>query len=141
MSNLDNSLVRWEKYSPVALGFMDTFARLDALASNGTNFPPYNIIAVSDDEQRLELGLSGYNKEDLEVSVENKVLTIRYVSDTKEENVQYIHRGLAKRNFARSWELGKYAEVGEPTFRDGLLSVPVRVNIPDAQRRRLLPIS
>lgn len=141
MSNLENSLVRWERYAPISLGFGDTFARLDALASNGTNFPPYNIVKVSEDEQRLELGLSGYKKEDLEVSVENKVLTISYFSDAKEEHVQYLHRGLAKRNFTKSWELGKYAEVGEPTFRDGLLSVPVRVNIPEAQKRRILPVS
>ncbi|MEL0190574.1 MAG: Hsp20 family protein [Candidatus Poseidoniales archaeon] len=136
-----NNLLRWEKYAPVSLGLEETFARLDALASNGTNYPPYDIVKISEEEQHLVLALAGYSKEDLEVSVENKVLTIRSISDTTDDSVQYLHRGIAKRNFTRSWELGKYAEVGTPQFLNGLLSVPVKVEVPEAQKRRLLPVS
>ncbi len=139
-----NAPVRWEEhFAPFSIGLGDMFRQLDAYADNGTAFPPYNIRVVSDTEQVLELALAGYDKEQLSVAVEKGTLTISANKKEGEEEpiATYTHRGVAQRTFARNWKLGPDAEVGRVTFTNGLLSVAIAVQVPEAQKRRLLPIS
>jgi molecular chaperone IbpA len=139
--NQMNALTRWERYAPVSLGIEDMFRRLDTLVdSTATNYPPYNIVKVSDTEQNLEIALAGIAKEDIEVSVEQQVLSVR----TKEPNVdtrEFIHKGVATRTFAKNWQLGDTAVVDEPRYENGMLIIPIRLVIPEAQQRKVLPIS
>ena len=136
-----NALTRWERYAPVSLGVEEMFRRLDTLVdSTATNYPPYNIVKVSDTEQNLEIALAGIAKEDIEVSVEQQVLSVR----TKEPNVdtrEFIHKGVATRTFAKNWQLGDTAVVDEPRYENGMLIIPIRLVIPEAQQRKVLPIS
>ena len=136
-----NNLTRWERYAPVSLGIEDMFRRLDTLVdSTATSYPPYNIVKVSDTEQNLEIALAGIAKEDIEVSVERGVLSVKTVApnvDTRE----YVHKGVATRTFAKNWQLGDTAVVDEPRFENGMLIIPVRLEIPEAQQRKVLPIS
>ncbi len=138
-----NSPVRWETYNAHSLGMEQVFRQLDAFSDNGTAFPPYNILAVSETETLLELALAGYDKSQLSVAVEKGTLTISANKKEGEEEPSgtYTHQGVARRTFVRQWKLGPDAEVGEVTFTNGLLSVPIAVQVPEAQKRRLLPIS
>ena len=136
--------VRWEEYRPFGLGLEQMFRQLDAYADNGTSaFPPYNIRKVSDSESVLELALAGYDKEQLEVAVERGTLTISARKKEKEEEISgtYTHRGVASRTFARNWKLGENATIGDVTFVNGLLTVPVLIEVPESQQRKLLPIT
>ena len=136
-----NALTRWERYAPVSLGVEEMFRRLDTLVdSTATNYPPYNIIQVSETEQNLEIALAGIAKEDIEVSVERGVLTVKTV-EPKVDTREYVHKGVATRTFAKNWQLGDTAVVDEPRYENGMLIVPVRLEIPEAQQRRVLPIS
>lgn len=136
-----NPLTRWERYAPVTLGIEDMFKRLDALAdSNATNYPPYNIIKVDDNTQELHIALAGIPRDDIEVSVEQNVLTVSTVSP-KMDSRQYIHKGIAARTFARNWQLSDIAVVDEPRYSDGMLIIPIRMEIPETQKRKVLPIS
>ena len=133
-------LVRWEKYSPFSLGLEDTFRTLDKIADAGTNYPVYNIVKLNETEQRLDIALAGYDRDDVEVSVERNVLTVSVQKETTvEEN--YLHRGIAKRNFTKSWQLGENTLVGTPSLVNGILSISVSLNIPEELKRKVLPIS
>ena len=136
-----NNLTRWERYAPFSLGVEDMFARLDALADNNAgNYPPYNIVRVDEHSQELHIALAGISKEDISVAVERGVLTVSTTSP-KADTRQYIHRGIAARTFARNWQLGDNAEVGEPKYENGMLMIPVSLKVPEAQKRRELPIT
>ena len=136
-----NSLARWETYSPVSLGMGDLFNRLDALTdSAATNYPPYNIIKVSDTVQQLEIALAGFTRDEIEVAVERNVLTVS-TKKAKEDGREYTHKGLARRTFARNWQLSDDTVVENVTYQDGLLTLDVRKEIPVEQQRKLLPIS
>ena len=136
-----NSLARWETYSPVSLGMGDLFNRLDALTdSAATNYPPYNIVKVSDTVQQLEIALAGFTREEIEVAVERNVLTVS-TSKAKEDGREYTHKGLARRTFARNWQLSDDTVVENVTYQDGLLTLDVRKEIPVEQQRKLLPIA
>lgn len=138
---MNNALTRWERYAPVSFGIEDMFKRLDTLAdSAAVNYPPYNIIKLDDTSQELQIALAGFSKEDIEVSVERGVLavTAKHTSDGVGE---YVHKGIAMRNVARNWQLGENTIVDEPKFIDGMLYITVRQEVPEEQRRRVLPIS
>ena len=135
-----NALTRWERYSPVGIGLEDMFRRLDTFADTAaTNYPPYNIVRVDNETQELQIALAGFKREDIEVAVEKGVLTV--LANSTDDEGEFIHKGIAKRNVARNWQLGDNTEVEDPTFENGLLRIVVKVNVPEAQKRRLLPVS
>ena len=138
---MNNTLARWETYSPVSLGLGDFFNRLDAFTdSAATNYPPYNIVKVDDVTQKLEIALAGFTREEIEVAVERNVLTVS-TTKAKEDGREYTHKGLARRTFARNWQLSDDTVVENVTFVDGLLSLDVRKEVPEEQKRKLLPIA
>ena len=138
---MTSSLARWERYSPVSLGLEQMFNRLDTLTdSTAGNYPPYNIIRVSDTETELEIALAGFAKDEIEVSTETGVLTVK----TNRESVdgrEFTHRGLAQRTFAKNWQLSDDVTVDEVTYVNGLLTLRLRKEVPEAQQRKIFPIS
>ena len=136
-----NSLARWETYSPVSLGLGDLFNRLDAFTdSAATNYPPYNIVKVDDTTQQLEIALAGFSRDEIEVAVERNVLTVKTIREGTDGR-EYSYKGLAQRTFARNWQLSDDAVVGDVQYKDGLLTISIAKEIPESQKRRLLPIS
>ena len=117
------------------------FKRLDALADNPQqNYPPYNLVKLDDERQQLQLALAGFTREDIEVAVERKVLNIS-VSKTYETEGEYVHKGIAQRSFSRNWQLSDDTVVDEVTYIDGLLRVTLRREVPEENKRKVLPIS
>ena len=135
------NLARWEKYSPVGIGLESMFNRLDALTdSTATNYPPYNIVNTGEETTELEIALAGFSRDEIEVATHRGVLT---VSTRREgsDNREYTHRGLAQRTFSRNWQLGDDVTIDDVVYVDGLLTIKLRKEVPEAQQRKVLPIS
>lgn len=109
--------------SPYLLGF-DRFERLaDRLSkAGGDGYPPYNIEQISDDSFRITLALAGFRPSDLNVTVEENQLFIRG-KQTEEEGRAFLHRGIAARQFQRSFVLADGMEVAGAELSNGLLSI------------------
>ena len=135
-----NALSRWETYSPFSVGLEDFFTRLDQISDTGTNFPPYNLIKDDDTHHRLVLAVAGYKRDELEVALEKHVLTVKAHKDNTEVG-DYLHRGLATRDFTRSWQLSEDVVVDEVQLEDGLLTLRLRKEVPEELQRKLLPIT
>ena len=136
-----NNLVKWERYSPVGIGLEDMFRRLDAFADNeSTNYPPYNIVKLDDDSQQLQIALAGWSREEIEVSVERRVLNVKTVAPKMDE-WEFIHKGIATRTFSRNWQLSEDTVVGDVTFVDGMLSITLTKEVPEELKRRVLTIA
>ena len=115
------------------IGFDDWFTTFDQHFAN-TNYPPYNTIKLSNHEYRVEVALAGFKKEDLKVYTQEGKLIIEG-SKTKDK-VDYVHKGLAQRNFTRQWALPDDLVVRNVNFEDGLLLVDIERIIPDHQQRK-----
>ena len=126
----------WETYTPYSIGFNETFNRLEALAGGGTNYPPYNIVNGSDGRTTLEVALAGFSREDIGVETERNVLTVsaRKAPEDKERN--YEHKGISYRTFSRNWQMGDDVEVESVDFVDGLLTISLRKELPEKQKRK-----
>jgi molecular chaperone IbpA len=119
-----------------SIGLDEWFKRFDTAYETHTNYPPYNLIKESSVDFRLEIALAGYKKEDIEVTTEwNKLFVdVKKVSDTDDE---YLHQGLAKRAFTRTWTLSDDVEVCDTIFVDGLLTIKIKRVIPEHQKRKI----
>lgn len=122
--------------SPLLLGF-DHFERaLDRIGKQSAEgYPPYNIEQVGEDRLRITLAVAGFGLEDLDIQIEGSQLTVR--GHQKEEAGRvYLHRGIAARQFQRSFVLAEGVEVTEAALDNGLLSIElVRPTVEKAARR------
>ena len=119
-----------------SIGMDEWFKRFDTTYESHTNYPPYNLVKESSIDFRLEIALAGYKKEDIEVTTEwNKLFVeAKKVDDSIDE---YLHQGLAKRAFIRSWTLSDDVEVCDTSFVDGLLTIKIKRVIPEHQKKKV----
>jgi HSP20 family molecular chaperone IbpA len=115
------------------IGMDDYFDRF--FNETTTNYPPYNLVQVSNTQSRLEVALAGFKKKEVKVYTEYGKLTIEANVDEKEE-ATFLHRGLARRSFTRSWAIPDDTEVREVKFSDGLLTVELGKVVPEHHARK-----
>ena len=123
-----------EKIAKNSIG-MDDYLNQFWEGTTTSNYPPYNLIQLNNVESRLEIALAGFSKKEIKVYTEYGRLI---VEGTKEDtkDAEYVHRGLAQRNFNRAWTLSEDTEVREVQFKDGLLTVKLGKVIPEHHARK-----
>ena len=132
-ANLNQLLERINKNS---IGMDEYFERLFNLHETTANYPPYNLVTVSDLESRLELALAGFKKAEVNVYTQDGKLFVEGQKEDKETGTDYVHRGVAQRSFTRAWTLSDETEVRSVTFEDGLLSIVLGKIVPEAHKRK-----
>jgi molecular chaperone IbpA len=122
-----------------SIGLDEWFKRFDTAFETHTNYPPYNLIKESSIDFRLEIALAGYKREDIEVTTEwNKLFVEAKKSGISDD--EYLHQGLAKRAFIRTWTLSDDVVVGDVSFEDGLLTIKINRVIPEHQKKKVYEI-
>ena len=119
-----------------SIGMDEYFDRLFNVHESSTNYPPYNLIQVSNVESRLEIALAGFKKEEVNVYTEYGKLFVEGQKESKEDTTSYVHRGMAQRSFTRAWTLSDDTEIRSVTFEDGLLSVQLGKVVPEHHARK-----
>ena len=123
-----------------SVGFEDLFNRMHSSASIHTSYPPYNIVKETESEWRIEMALAGWSRDEIEISTETNVLCVKSKSEKDSED-EFIHRGVAKRSFSRSFNISDDVEVGDVTYKDGLLAIRLTKIVPEKQKRKVYEIS
>ena len=132
-ANLDQLLDRINRNS---IGMDEYFDRLFNLHETTSNYPPYNLVTVSNVESRLELALAGFKKKEVYVYTQDGKLFVEGQKEDKETETKYLHKGLAQRSFTRAWTLSEDTEVRSVDFEDGLLSIVLGKVVPEAHKRK-----
>ena len=124
--------------SPFLLGF-DHFERvLDRVSkSSAEGYPPYNIQQISEEELRITLAVAGFSMDDLDVTTEDNQLVIRGRSRDDKESCIYLHRGIASRQFQRSFILAEGIEVSSARLKDGLLHIDMTRPLPEPKVKKI----
>lgn len=110
-------------------------------ASSSDKFPPYNIIKKDQDNYQITMAVSGFSEGDIAITATQNSLKITGKSSQDDENVEYLHRGIAGRAFTQSFELADTIKVVGASLVNGLLSVELRREIPEALKPRTIEIS
>ena len=100
------------------------------------NYPPYNLVNVSNHESRLEIALAGFKKKEVKVYTEYGKLFVVGSKKDKEETDEFIHRGMAQRSFERAWTIADDTIVKDVVFEDGLLIVSLSKVVPEHHARK-----
>jgi molecular chaperone IbpA len=105
---------------------------------NSTNYPPYNLVEVSEDTYMIELALAGFKKEDISIEQEKNVLTIK--GSSEEDENKYIHKGIGARAFTRTFSLSEYMNVTGVVMENGVLRVLIVKLVPEEARPKTFEI-
>ena len=121
-----------------AIGFESFFERFRDLRSINAGFPHYNIKKAGEDKYVLEMALAGYKKSDIEVEVQDGILSIE--GEGPEGKEDFVHKGIATRSFRRILQLSSHVECTGAKLEDGLLKVELYYNPPEDKRPKKINI-
>ena len=122
------------------VGFDSLFDELNEMASRKEpNYPAYNIAKDDEENYRIELALAGFSLKDIAVESEKGVLKID--ANKAEDGANYIHRGIAQRGFSKLFRLAEHMKVDDARFTDGILTISLRREIPEADRPQKISVN
>jgi len=105
------------------------------------NYPPHNIVKYSDSAYGIEVAVAGFSKEEVTVEVDQDQLTIRGIKNRpNEDTVEYLHRGLAARDFEQTFTLAEYMIVSGAKVDNGMLQIDIQRIIPEALKPRQIEV-
>ena len=125
-----------ERINKNSIGMDEYLSRVFDLHETTTNYPPYNLVTVSNVESRLELALAGFKSSEVNVYTQDGKLFVEGQKEDTETETTYVHRGVAQRSFTRSWTLSDETEVRSVEFEDGLLSIVLGRIVPEHHQRK-----
>ena len=141
-----STLSLFNKLRPVSVGFDSVFDHFESLFNESpslhTNYPPYDIVKTDEHSYVIELAVAGFSKKDIEVTVENGVLTVVSDREGKAETSgeEIIHRGISKRYFKKSFSISDDVEIRGAELKDGLLRISMEKIIPESRKRKEISI-
>jgi len=133
-ANLDQLLDRITRNSIGMDGYFDRV--VNNLHETTQNYPPYNLVEVSEVESRLEVALAGFKKAEVNVYTEAGKLFVEGQREDTESSTSYVHKGLAQRSFTRVWTLSDDTEIRTVEFEDGLLTILLGKVVPKGHERK-----
>ena len=131
----------FDKALGITVGFDSMFDRLFGDVERSENqggFPPYNIRKYEEYLYTIEMAVAGFSKEDLEAELKEGVLTVR--SKTDQEEGEYLHRGIAKRAFTRSFTISDDVIVKGADLVNGMLTISLERIVPEEKKSRMIEI-
>ena len=146
----NKALSIFNRLRPVSVGFdsiFDHFGSMwddDFMSDIQPSYPPYNIVKSGKNTYDIEVALAGFNKKDINVEVENGMLTIETKKEDKtsekDEDGEILHKGISKRYFKRSFTIANDVKVKGAELKDGLLKVSMERVIPEHRKAKTIDI-
>ena len=115
----------------------DEFERMSSFTDN--NYPAYNIIKTGEEDYKIEIAVAGFNENEISIEVKKGLMTVE-ASKAKLSN-EYLHRGIAERSFTKQFRLADNMEVKNADLRDGLLTINLNREIPEAEKPKQIKIN
>lgn len=138
-----NQLARFDTtaLNRALVGFDRIFNDMETrYANQANNYPPYNIVKTGEHTYSIEIAVAGFNKDEVTVEVDQDQLIVRGEKPEQGNTQEYLHRGLAFRNFDRRFTLAEHMEVQKAETRNGLLIIQVERRVPEALLPRKIEI-
>ena len=144
---MTRNLSVWNSLRPFSVGFDSIFEEFDRMLESteryNSNYPPYNIHKLNDNDYKIEVALAGYSKGDIELELKDSTLTVRNKTKQKlinEDGNGVIHKGISTRQFERSFTISEDIKVKNAELKNGLLNIDLERIVPDEKKPRLIDI-
>lgn len=117
------------------------FDHLDRFFDAGQpNYPHYNIVQINPDHFRVEMAVAGFTRDEITIMEQNSSLVVKGAK-LEEETQEFIHRGIAFRDFEREWKLGDHVAVKDAKLENGLLTIDLVREVPEEAKPKMISIS
>ena len=128
---------------PYSVGFdrLDKLFETAFAGARDTSYPPYNIARTGEDQYRITMAVAGFGEGDLELLVQENVLTVRGKASEPENGVTYLHRGIARRAFEHRFQLADHVRVAGAKLANGLLDIELVREVPEAMKPQKIAIN
>ena len=128
------------------IGFDNMFDELMRVSAqqSSTNYPPYNIVQINEDEYMISLAVAGFGLDNLSVTKDKKFLIIEgkeYQSDSEKIVPNYLHKGISNRDFRREFQLADHVEISNAHLELGILSVYLKREVPEDAKPKTIAIT
>jgi molecular chaperone IbpA len=121
------------------IGFDRVFDAVQRVNTSEANFPPYNIKKIDDENYEIQIALAGFSKSELDITVEDGNLIVKG-EQAETSKSEYLHKGIAERNFTRTWSLADTVKVSGSELKDGVLTINLVNKIPDELKPQSIKI-
>ena len=139
-----NQLARFDTsaLNRALIGFDQLFNDVERRFANSvqTNYPPYNVLKHDDNTFEIEVAVAGFDREDITIEVDQDQLRIKGQRTKEDDSSKYVYRGLAARDFERTFTLAEHIIVGDAELTNGILRVKLTRIVPEALKPRLIAI-
>ena len=147
---MNKNLSIWNSLRPYSIGFDSIFDEFDRMLESfdrghiNTNYPPYNIKKIDENNYFIEVALAGFSKEDIDVELKDNTLTVR--NKVKEKVIDgesngVIHKGISTRQFERAFTIAEDIKVKNAELKNGLLLINLERIIPEEKKPRLIRVN
>ena len=128
------------------IGFDNMFDELMRVSAqqSSTNYPPYNIVQINDDEYTISLAVAGFGLDNLSVTKDKNFLIIEgkeYQPDSEKIVPNYLHKGISNRDFRREFQLADHVEISNAHLELGILSVHLKREVPEEAKPKTIAIT
>ena len=128
------------------IGFDNMFDELMRVSAqqSSTNYPPYDIVQINEDEYMISLAVAGFGLDNLSVTKDKKFLIIEgneYQSDSEKIVPNYLHKGISNRDFRREFQLADHVEISNAHLELGILSVYLKREVPEDVKPKTIAIT
>lgn len=127
-----------------AIGFDNLFEQLNRTFANSKtdgNYPPHNVVKLDDTHFVIELAVAGFAESEIDVELKENVLTVKGERAKKDDEVEYLHKGISARNFTRTFPLAEHIEVRGATVQNGILAIALEQVVPEEQKAKKIAIT
>ena len=127
-----------------SVGFDRMFDELTRNQAQQTNYPPYNIVQINEDEYMISVAVAGFGPDNLTVTKDQNFLIIEGVhslNSIETDQVNYLHKGISERNFRREFRLADHVEIENANLELGILSIHLKREIPEEQKPKTIAIN
>ena len=129
-------------FNRATVGFDRLFRDMEKTFQNSksSGYPPYNIIKINEDEFLIEIAVAGFDYDDFDIELHNRVLTVRANIGEQVDEANYIHKGIAARSFVRQFTLADTVEVDSVNLKQGMLTIRLVNRVPDELQPKKIEI-
>lgn len=128
---------------PYSVGFDRVFENINNVSEISNNYPPYNIIKKDDERFIIELAAAGFRRDEFDIQhvPEGNKLVVKGTQDRDEDNRDYYHKGIAARNFTKTFALSEDVKVEDADFKDGMLCISLVRIIPEEKKPKQIKVN
>jgi molecular chaperone IbpA len=127
-----------------SVGFDNLFDQLNRTFASGKSentYPPHNVVKLDDTHYVIEVAVAGFAEDEIDVELKENILTVKGEQAKKEDEVEYLHKGISARNFTRTFPLAEHIEVRGATVKNGILAIALEQLVPEEEKAKKIAIT